>query len=117
MHTKFQLSMLTNKKVEPSAPRKGRFVALREVNPRICISLYFIPYGQYAYQISALYFDKQKMGALAPRKGRFVAHRGVSPQICNNAYHCKQFWTNNMRTKFQLSIMLKEIEMKGPLIG
>ena len=58
MRTKFQLSILINKKVGPSAPRKGRFTALRWVNLHICISLYFISYEQYAYQISIFYLDK-----------------------------------------------------------
>ena len=57
-HTKFQLSILINKKVGPSAPRKGRFAARRGVNPHICISLYFILYEHYAYQISTFYLDK-----------------------------------------------------------
>ena len=76
MHTKFQLSILINKKMESSAPRKGRFVALREVNPHICISLYSIPHGQYVYQISALYLDKQKSSALGPTQGPFRGPQG-----------------------------------------
>ena len=38
MRTKFQLSILINKKVGPSAPHKGHFAALRGTKPRICIS-------------------------------------------------------------------------------
>ena len=44
MRTNFQRSILINKKVGPSAPRKGRFAALRGVNPHKCTLLYSILY-------------------------------------------------------------------------
>ena len=47
MPTKFQLSILINKKVGLSALRKGHCIALGRMNPR-SISLYSISYQQYS---------------------------------------------------------------------
>ena len=57
MRTKFKVSIFIKKKVGPSALRKGHFATPRRVNPYIRISLYFILYEQYTYQISIFYFD------------------------------------------------------------
>ena len=72
MPIKNQPSILMNKKScemgKPSAPRKGRFVVHRGVDPRICMSLYSI----YAYKISSFYLDKQisfEKGSLRPPHG------------------------------------------------
>ena len=46
MCPKFQRSILINKKVGPSTPRKGHFAALEGANPQICVSLYSILYEQ-----------------------------------------------------------------------
>ena len=81
--TKFQLSILINKKVGLSALRKGHYMALGRMNPR-GISLYSI-----SYQINNIHNKFQlsisinkKVGPSAQRKGRFAALRGVSPLIC-----------------------------------
>ena len=58
IRSKFQVSILINQKMGPLAPRKGRFMALMSADPHICISLCFILYEQYAYQISIFYLDK-----------------------------------------------------------
>ena len=56
MPTKFQISILIIENVGPSAPRKGRFVALRRLTQSICRNFFF--YEEYAYQISIFYLDK-----------------------------------------------------------
>ena len=58
MPTKFLLSIVINKKSGAFGTMLGPFHGPGEVNPHICISLYFILFEQYAYQISVFYRDK-----------------------------------------------------------
>ena len=86
MQTKFQSSILINKKKNlkggPSVPQKGRNAAHVRVNPNVGISFFSI----YAYKISALYVDKQNSGAFGPTRGPFRGPGGVNPHICISFY-------------------------------
>ena len=87
MHTKFQSSILINKKVlkrggGPSVFQKGRFAVHMRVNSPVCISFFSI----YSYKISALYLDKQKIGAFGLTQGPFHGPGWVNPYKCISLY-------------------------------
>ena len=105
MLTKFQSSILINKKVfkkgGPSAPQKGRIVAYVRVNPNAGLSFF----SKYAYKISTLYLDNKKVEPSAPREARFVALGGLTHTY---AYDCILYCMNILHTNFQSSILINK---------
>ena len=83
------------------SPPKGPFCGPYQSQPT-CISFFFI----YAYQISALYLDKQKSGAFGPTQGPLHGPKGELTHTY--AYHCISFGMNSMHTKFQSFILINE---------
>ena len=90
MRTNFQRSILINKKVGPSAPRKGCFAVLRGVNPHKYTLLYFFCMNSMhtKFQLSILMNKKLlKWGALRPpTKGRFADDRRINLYVCISFY-------------------------------
>ena len=73
----------------------------------------------YAYQISAIYLDKQKNRAYGTMLGPFHGPGGGGGLTRTYAYHCISFCMDSMYTKFQPSVLISEKVLKwgGPEMG
>ena len=109
MPTKFQLSILINKKVGPSAPRKGLLLpweGLTHTNAHYCI-VFCMSSMHTKFQLSILINKKLlKTGAFGPPQ------RAVSRSIDELTYMYTYLFTPYMRIKFQISILI--IKNVGP---
>ena len=90
IRTKFHLFILINKKLRPSAPRNGRFAALRgltHTNAHYCI-LFCMNSMHTKFQLSISMNKKTfEMGGLRPpTKGRFAVHRRVNLYVFISFY-------------------------------
>ena len=114
IHTKFQSSILINKKKFRKGGGafgfpKGPFCGPYE-SELTCIS----PYTRIKFLLSILI--TKKLGPSASRKGRFTALGGLTH---TNAYHCIPICMKSLYTKFQSSILIdkKSFKIGGPVIG
>ena len=86
MRIKFRLSILINKKVGPSAPREGRFMALGGLTHTY--AYHCIPFClniMHAKFQSSILINKKvlkRWGPSALQKGRFAVHMRVNLHVC-----------------------------------
>ena len=115
MRIKFQLSILINKKVGPSAPREGRFVALvglTHIYVYHCIPFYMNSIHT-KFQAYILINKKVfKWGGLMPTTRAVKRPKGELTHMCANHF------TPYMPTRFLLSIVInKKSGAFGAMLG